>query len=567
MPTPSQPDNRTSPPASDHRVYEASGRMAPQLGLAALSGLLLYFSSPGSGGHGLLAWFCLVPLLLAIRDLSWRRATLLGLLAGLIYYLPLLHWITVVLGEYGGVAPAVALLALLLLALYMALYPALFAALLIFLTPWGVEQGSGRCRRGCKPATVLWAAPLIWVGLDLLRGWLFTGFPWLDIAYSQYQSPLLIQAADLVGHHGISFVIVLTNTLLALLLSRSGLRQKTGSGPAASWLRRPVTYRLLLPAILPIVALPLYGFISLELTSRTTAPRTITVSVIQGNIPQEEKWDYAHQAATVERYLELSRQAESARPELIIWPETALPFFPLEHELFSRLLAFSEEQEGCLLVGAPHREEQGKGQAAAPDLYYNSALLLASGRLIDTYHKQHLVPFGEYIPLRRLLPFFAPVVETLGDFTPGPGPVLLDCRQRLLGVLICYEAIFPELARQMTVNGAELLVNITNDAWFGPTNAPHQHLAMAVLRAVENRRSLARSANTGISALIGPDGRIMEAGGLFVADQWTADLPLPRPTSRLTLFTLGGHLFAPLCLLLLIAGIIWRIYVSIPGFK
>ncbi len=177
------------------------------------------------------------------------------------------------------------------------------------------------------------------------------------------------------------------------------------------------------------------------------------------------------------------------------------------------------------------------------------------------------MPFGEYIPLRQLLPFFAPVVETLGDFTPGPGPLLLDCRQRLLGVLICYEAIFPELARQMTVNGAELLINITNDAWFGPTNAPHQHLAMAVLRTVENRRALARSANTGISALIDPYGRIIEAGGLFVAEQWTTDLPLPRSAGRLSLFTRGGHLFAPLCLLLLIAGTVGRIYVIVVGFK
>ncbi|MFH7319087.1 apolipoprotein N-acyltransferase [Desulfurivibrio sp. D14AmB] len=520
-----------------------------RLALAAASGLLLYLSSPGSGGHGLIAWLALVPLLLATRGLaSWRHCALLGLLAGLIYHLPLLRWIMVVLGEHGGVAMPVAALALVLLALYMSLYLALLTALLPLLTPWGAPPDRGR---GDRLALLVmpWAVPVIWVGLDLLRSRLFTGFPWQDLAYSQYRFPLLIQAADLAGHYGISFVIVLVNTQLALLLSRT---------------RRHQGFPLpLLPALLLPVALVLYGSWRLAQLEQDT-PTTTMVSVVQSNIAQDDKWDYDHQATTVERYLELSRQALAARPELIVWPETALPFFPLEHELFQRVESFAAAQESCLLVGAPHRERD----AAGITRYFNSALLLAPVKpgqetdpLAGIYHKQHLVPFGEYIPLRRLLPFFAPIVETLGDFTPGPGPTLLNCNQRRLGVLICYEAIFPRLARQMTAGGADLLINITNDAWFGPTNAPHQHLSMAVLRSVENRRSLARAANTGISALVGPDGRIRQATGLFVADQRSALLPLPAHSGQTSLFTDGGHLFAPGCLLLLIAGIIRRVYV------
>lgn len=521
-----------------------------RLALAIASGLLLYFSSPGSGGHGLIAWFALFPLLLAIRGVPWPRAALLGLLTGLIYYLPLLRWIMVVLGEHGGVAPSVAALALVLLALYMSLYLALLAGLLIFLTPWGTNPHP----TGRRTALLVmpWAAPVIWIGLDLLRAWLLTGFPWQDIAYSQYRFPLIIQAADLAGHHGISFIIILVNALLALLVARQ-------------WRRREYPL-LLLPALLP-VAMIAYGTFRLAQFEQTAFP-SIMVSVVQSNIAQEDKWDYGHQAATVDRYLELSEQAAISRPELIIWPETALPFFPLEHQLFHRVENFAASLESCLLVGAPHRERDAAGHT----LYFNSALLLApvgpeEDPLAGIYHKQHLVPFGEYIPLRRLLPFFAPIVETLGDFTPGPGPVLLNCNQRRLGVLICYEAIFPRLARQMTAGGADLLVNITNDAWFGPTNAPHQHLSMAVLRTVENRRSLARAANTGISALITPDGRIRQATELFVADQRSAALSLPLQPGRSSVFTSGGYLFAPLCLLLLIAGIFRRFYVKMHGFK
>jgi len=527
-----------------------------RLALAAVSGLLLYLSSPGSGGHGLIAWLALVPLLLATRGLtSWRHSALLGLLAGLIYHLPLLRWIMVVLGEHGGVATPVAALALLLLALYMSLYLALLTALLPLLTPWGTPPDRGRSDR-LALLVMPWAVPVIWVGLDLLRSRLFTGFPWQDLAYSQYQFPLLIQAADLAGHYGISFVIVLVNTLLALLLSRTQPRQGF-----------PLP---MLPALLLPVALLLYGPWRLAQLEQDALPATM-VSIIQSNIAQYDKWDHDQQTATVERYLELSRQALAAEPELIVWPETALPFFPLEHKLFQRVEVFAAGQErSCLLVGAPHRERDTAGIIR----YFNSALLLSpvepgqeTDPLVGIYHKQHLVPFGEYIPLRRLLPFFAPIVETLGDFSPGPGPTLLNCNQRRLGVLICYEAIFPRLARQMTAAGADLLINITNDAWFGPTNAPHQHLSMAVLRSVENRRSLARAANTGISALVGSDGRIRQATALFVADQRSALLPLPAHSGQVSLFTTGGHLFAPGCLLLLIAGIIWRLYVKLRSSK
>jgi apolipoprotein N-acyltransferase len=328
----------------------------------------------------------------------------------------------------------------------------------------------------------------------------------------------------------------------------------------------------MLGAVLLLGALALYGPLRLQ-QIETMAARTPTmkVSIIQGNIPQEDKWEFDQQTATIELYLDLSGQAAAAGPELIVWPETALPFYPLGHPLYRPVASFPFQHDLCLLAGAPHRELDEKGLVR----YYNSALLIApdepEGRLAGIYHKQHLVPFGEYIPLRRLLPFFAPVVETLGDFSPGTSPYPLACGERRLGILICFEAIFPRLARQVTVNGADLLINITNDAWFGPSNAPWQHLSMAALRAVENRRSLARAANTGISAFITPDGRIHQATDLFTTDQRSADLPLPliSPTGSRhtdTIYRAGGYLLAPFCLLLLMTGIIRHIYVNIRSW-
>ncbi|MEW6593557.1 MAG: apolipoprotein N-acyltransferase [Thermodesulfobacteriota bacterium] len=498
--------------------------------LALLSGLLLYFASPGAGGWAGLAWFALVPLLVTLRGVSPRTATLLGLTCGLAFYLPLLAWIITVLATYGQVHPAVAATALLLLALYMALYLALFS------------------RWFCMaPARhLLWFAPALWVGLDVTRGWLFTGFPWQDLGYSQYTLLPLIQLADLLGHHGVTFAIVLANTVLGLLL-----------------LRRSDPERQPLPDLLPLATAALllvlclgYGLLRLGTVNADLArqPR-LPVAVIQGNIPQDQKWAPDYQEATVREYVDLSGTALARQPEsLVVWPETALPFYPLENSLFLRLTDLTRAHRACLLTGAPHREpdpEQGVLR------YSNSSFLIGpDGRVIGQYHKQHLVPFGEYIPLRRILPFFAPIVETLGDFTPGDSRAPLICGTARLGVLICFESIFPELARESTALGANLLVNLTNDAWFGRSTAPWQHLSMAVFRAVENRRSLVRAANTGVSGIILPTGAVRESTTLFTAASRTAQVPL---LATETIYALAGHFFGLLCFGLALCGIVGTI--------
>ncbi len=523
---------------------------------ALASGLLLLAAMPGRPGFAWLAWLALVPLLRACRTAaSHANAAWLGLGTGMVFYPLALSWITIVLGTYGHLEWWVSGAALLLLSLYMSLYLALFAA---------------GCRWFAPHLPLVWVAPPLWVGLDLIRTRLFTGFPWLDLAYSQFRTPLPLQCADLCGHHGVTFLIVLANAVLLTVLA-PWLRLPTAPPPD----RRRELLLVALPAVLLLAASLIYGAWRLpQVAELDRRADQINVAVVQGNIPQDEKWSPSYQRRTVDRYLALSEAAlaSPSPPSLLVWPETALPFYPLESPLFSEVVErVVHRRRAALLSGAPHRERSAPNE---PPRYFNSAFLVEPadyplsgmqlpladrppfGRLAGRYDKQHLVPFGEYIPLRSILPFLAPVVETMGDFTPGRATGPITCQNARIGVLICYESIFADLARREVSQGANLLANITNDAWFGRSNAPWQHLAMSVFRAVENRRGLARAANTGFSGAIDPTGRITALTELFTADSRTVHLPL---LAIETVFDRFGHLFARLCLLLLVPAAILRL--------
>lgn len=493
------------------------------------SALLLLFASPGVIALPQLAWLALVPLFWSLDSQPPRRAALLGLICGLAYYLPLLYWIVIVLATYGQVPLPIAVLALFFLALYMSCYLAGFAFL---------------CAKTGPRLPLLVFAPACWVALDLIRGLLFTGFPWLDLAYTQYSLPQLIQIADLAGHHGLTFLMVLTNALVFTLIA-SLVRRKAAN----------------LPALIGAAALLLMAS-GYSLWRLNTLPATLAqaeqmeVAAVQGNIPQDQKWQPAFQRETIDTYLRLSREIfTTANPQLIVWPETALPFYPYEHPLFLRLHSeLTRPHQAYLLTGAPHRE---KTSSAGPLTYANSAFLLSpDGRIAGRYDKQHLVPFGEYIPFRRILGFASPLVETLGDFAPGQTSTPLSCQNSRIGVLICFESIFPEISRQQAESGANLLVTLTNDAWFGRSSAPRQHLAMAVFRAVETRKTLVRAANTGISAFIDPMGRIQGASLLFA--EYARSQPVAL-VNGLTCYVRWGYLFPWGCLILTLAGL-WRGY-------
>ncbi len=496
--------------------------------LALLASALLFFSSPGGIALPQLAWLALAPLFWSLNNQPPRRAALLGLICGLAYYLPLLYWIVIVLATYGQVPLPIAVLALVFLALYMSCYLAGFAFL---------------CAKTGPRLPLLVFAPACWVALDLIRGLLFTGFPWLDLAYTQYNLPLLIQVADLAGHHGLTFLLVLANVLIftiaASLVQRKAASSPALIGAAAFLLLMASGYSLWRMQTLPTVL---------------AQAEQMEVAAIQGNIPQDQKWQPAFQRETVDTYLRLSNALYlTKKPQLIVWPETALPFYPYEHPLFLRLHSeLTRPHQTYLLTGAPHRE---KTSLEGPLSYANSAFLLSpDGLVIGRYDKQHLVPFGEYIPLRWLLGFASPLVETLGAFSPGQTTPPLSCQNSRIGVLICFESIFPEISRKQAEAGANLLVTITNDAWFGRSSAPWQHLAMGVFRAVETRKTLVRAANTGISAFIDPMGCIQGASPLFAEYAYSQPVTL---LNGLTCYVRWGYLFPWGCLILTLAGLWW----------
>jgi apolipoprotein N-acyltransferase len=517
-------------------------KKAVTLAAPVLSALLLALAMPGLVGWWPLLFVALIPLLWAARTLPIAaQSGCMGLSSGLLYYASLLYWIVIVLERYGGLHNFVAVGVLLLLALYMAAYTAFFCMSINWLTT--------RPERGLS-VSILLIAPAAWVGLDVARGWLFTGMPWMDLGYGLFREPLLIQAADLGGHHLITFFIVQINALLYWLLDRVFSRTRTPK-------------RQYLLAVMVCLILYCVGGYSMlrwqQVKSEATTAEQVVAVAVQGNIDQGEKWSPALKEETVDRYLSLSAKAIQGkeRPSLIVWPETALPFYPHREPLMSRVRDFAKEKQLYLLTGAPYftvtpglskPSTEYFSSSLRPVEYFNSALMVdSSGTQTGRYNKQHLVPFGEYVPLSDYLWFIKPLVELVGDFTPGRSSKPLEAGRVRAGILICFESIFPEIARRTTAAGANLLVSLTNDAWYGKSSAPQHSWAMTVMRAVENRRGLVRAANTGISGFVAPSGAISGESGLFTAEALTGNVPL---MTGQTLFVQGGHWFGPFCLAL-----------------
>ena len=512
-------------------LFPRSERRGTWLLPALATAGLLALAMPGRIGWWPLLFVALVPLLSVALTARPGRSALAGFVCGLVTHLALLYWILIVLGRYGGLPLFLSLPGLLLLAAYMALYPAVFCALLSLL--------AGRSWHRERPvAARVWLAPVLWGGLDWLRSVLFTGFPWMDLGYGLYAQPQLIQSADLGGHHLVTFAVVLCNSLLVGIIDRQ---------------RRDVRWNvrrergLLLLACATLVFLFGYSAVRYRIAIQY-GPRALQaqVAVVQGNVDQAVKWSPAFKTATIDTYLRLSEKAiADTDVELVVWPETALPFYPQQDQLTGRLTAFTAAANTWLLTGAPLFTLTPQTDGGELVRHYNGAILLGpDGRLAASHAKQHLVPFGEYVPLRPYLPFLEPLVVSVGDFTAGTSNEPLALGPMRLGLLICYESIFPDIARQSVSREANLLVNLTNDAWYGRSSAPHQSLAMAVFRAVENKRSLVRAANTGISGFVDPVGRIVGRTGLFVETALVSRVPL---LDGQTVFNRQGHLFGPAC--------------------
>jgi len=490
--------------------------MTIRLVSAIVSGLALVLAFPPFG-LGFLAWFALVPLLLSLEGQSGRRGFLLGLASGFAFFLGSVYWVVHSMSNYGGVPVVTSIGVMLLLVLYLGLY-------------WGAFGLFSTLTAGIDRTARLMLLPAFWVALEYARGNLFTGFPWVLIGYTQSDYLPLIQVADTTGVWGVSFAVVASNTALSFIAGHL-IRKERGSLPLV-----PAAIAALL-----VASITSYGFIRMKAVESEVARWSgMRVGVAQGSIDQGLKWDGRYQEETLDIYTGLTEKASGRFAKLIIWPETAIPFYYEPEKIEEGPVGELARKTGSfILTGSP---SYTYNPATNEVRYFNSAFLINSaGETVGKYEKFHLVPFGEYVPLRGILPF-GKLTAGIGDFSVGPGPLPIAFEGGGIGTLVCFESIFPEIARGHVKNGATMLANITNDAWFGYTSAPYQHFQMSVFRAVENRTFLVRSANTGISAVIDPNGRIRERTGLFERTVITDDVRLRQ--GGLTFYTSYGDLFA-----------------------
>lgn len=498
-------------PVAWERKFSRSGRVL----LASVSGLALAAAFPSYNAH-FLAWVCVAGLIIAVARASPGRAALLGLLYGIAFYTATLPWIYTVMRVHGGlsVIPAAGVLALLVAVL--SLFPAAFALGVAWLGMRGVG-------RACL------AAPFLWTALELTRAhFLRTGFPWNLLGYAASENPPLLQLVSLAGIYGLSFLVAAYNALFAWVV----MQRRSGRGRGA------LVLLIGLSAVLVVVGTLGERFIP-------QAQPTHRARLVQTNFPQSPSypadWMEVH-AGEMDELERLSTGPGERPADLTIWPETPAPFTLQDPKFAARAERIARIAKSPFLVGVVEWRRGPKGILAP---FNSAALFNASGRSVFVYDKIHLVPFGEYVPLRRWLTFARKLTAEVGEFRPGSDYQVGEMPGGgRFGVFICYEAVFPNEVRRFVANGAGVLVNLSNDGWFGRSAAPEQHLAMARVRAVENRRWLLRATNNGYSVAVDPYGRCFAR----LAPDVRGALDAPYGfRSDLTLYSRWGDWLAWLC--------------------
>jgi apolipoprotein N-acyltransferase len=509
--------------------------------LAALGGYVLAtflaFPHPLAGrvvDLGLVAaWLAPACLVAALRGLAPGAAARAAFAAGLAAHAAIFHWIYVVTVDYGHAPPPVGVFA----AVGLAVYPAAFAA----------AFGAGCAWLGRRALPDPFLAAALWTALDHAKSFALTGFPWAVLGYAQHQNEALMGVVPYTGVWGLSFATVLGGAALAdLAVARS---------------------RRALVALAAVAALHAAGAIEAARDAGGDAGARVRVALLQGNIGQDVKWSPEWAQRTLEVYEQLTRRAAAQGAELVVWPETAVPASPdASPELTERLAALARETRTTLVAGAVGLEWR-EGEVAPR--YFDSAFVVDGAREApERYDKAHLVPFGEYLPFRALLGHLIQAVargaadtdvraggapRALAIPLPGPPHALTA------GIPICYELLFPNLVRRFVEGGAEALLAITNDAWYGRTGAPYQFLAITALRSAENRVWTARAANTGVSALIDHRGRVRAQTRIFERDVLVADLPLRPPPAGGSFYARHGDVFAVACWVGLAAAALRRV--------
>lgn len=460
--------------------------------LAATSGLLYAFVFP-EFDFWPLAWVFAVPLFFAVDCATGRESFVLGLTAGIVAWAGNLYWIAYVLNFYGDMSLLAAAFLLFLFVIYLSLYFAAFAFM---------------ANMFIRSRLALLVLPGMWVFFELIRSYALSGFPWSLAGCSQFAWKSLIQISEFGGVYLISGIILMTNVALYKLFCKNP---------------KPLVIVLAV-----LVSCCLWG--NWRINSWDLDGTTLNAAVVQANIAQERKWLPEMIEPTIEVYSRLTRSVFEQDVELVIWPETACNFYLFRQwQPTAKILRLSNETEALLLAGSPAYDE-GK--------YYNRVWLLKSGTIEGYYDKVHLVPFSEYLPLAWLIePIFGRLTNEVSDFSSAPELAPIG----EIGVMVCFESVFPGISRSLCRKGAQYLVNVSNDAWFKTWATPEQHLRLSAFRTIENRRWLLRSVNHGISAIISPTGEIIKSIGLLEEGAIVAGM---KKNSSQTFYTRRGAIIA-----------------------
>jgi apolipoprotein N-acyltransferase len=495
-----------------------------------------------------LCWFAIAPLLLALlrartpdtlqikagsRLLPAKplQAFLLAYVCGILWYAGTCYWIYATMRHYGGVNTPAAIGILILFCLYLGLYHGAFGLLVSWLA-----ADSPFSRRA------LLLAPVVWVAVELARTRI-TGFPWDLLGTCQVSNIPLARIATVTGVYGISFEIILVNAVLA----------------GAFLLRREKRKAILLVGIGAAVVLQAGRLISAPAAPVQTDK---VATLVQANVPilQGADWTREYFDSTLHDLTQLSQSppnlTNGGHQELIVWPESPAPFYTSDPIFRDAISGLAVSADAWVLTGSIGTRNLSQGPGTAAQIYNSAALVTPRGEWVSRYDKIHLVPFGEYLPFKRVFSFAGGLTKEVGDFSSGDSRAPLEANGSKLGVFICYESIFPDEIRQFAANGAQVLVNVSNDGWYGDSGAYAQHLKQARMRAVENARWLLRDTNTGVTAFIDPLGRVVASAPRKERTTLTASYALSDAT---TFYTRHGDWFAYLCAIICAVGLLMRL--------